>query len=42
MSPETKCIGKKSAREFYVDNELRKAGNFAGTLRDRTDLQRGW
>lgn len=35
------ALVKKSAREFYVDNELRKAGNFAGTQRDRTDLQRG-
>lgn len=31
--------GAKSARKFYVDNELRKAGNFGGAARGRSDLQ---
>lgn len=35
VTPEAKGDGAKSAREFRVDNELRKAGNFAGTRTDR-------
>lgn len=35
VTPEAKGDGAKSAREFRVDNELRKAGNFAETRTDR-------
>lgn len=35
VTPEAKGDRAKSAREFRVDNELRKAGNFAGTRTDR-------
>lgn len=31
MTPEAEGDGAKSAREFRVDNELRKAGNFVWT-----------